>query len=116
MRRHLSAGQVSDCRGAEPILSALPAAEVMIADTGDDRKRWGPVLAPRGIASCLPGRASRTEPIVSDAALDKRRPLIERLLSRLKDWRRIATRYDRCAHPFDRAICLAARLSSGDES
>ena len=41
----------------------------------------------------------------------KRRHLIGNTFSRLKDWRRIATRYDRCDHTFFSAICLAVTLS-----
>ena len=52
-----------------------------------------------GITPCIPGRANHKEPIAYDTELDKSRNLIERLFGRLKDWRRIATRYDRCAHP-----------------
>ncbi|MDR0692984.1 MAG: transposase, partial [Puniceicoccales bacterium] len=39
--------------------------------------------------------------------LYKRRHKIENMFSRLKDWRRIATRYDRCAHTFFSSICIA---------
>ena len=68
-------------------------------------------LAERGIKSCIPGRAKRKEPIVCDTELYKSRNLIERLFGRFKDWRRIATRYDRCAHTFYSAICIAATVS-----
>ena len=60
--------------------------------------------------SCIAGRASRKEPIIYDTELYKRRNLVERLFGRLKDWRRIATRYDRCAHTFYSAICHAATV------
>ena len=60
--------------------------------------------------SCIPGRAKRKEPVVYDSELYKSRNLIERMFGRLKDWRRIATRYDRCAHIFYSAICIAATL------
>ena len=82
----------------------------MIADRGYDSDRLREALAERGVKSCIPGRASRKEPIVYDHGLYKRRNLIERLFGRLKDWRRIATRYDRCAHTFYSAICLAATV------
>ncbi len=62
------------------------------------------------MASCIPGRANRKEPIVHDRELYKSRNFIERLFGRLKDWRRIATRHDRCAHTFFSAICLAATV------
>ncbi|NHO19624.1 transposase [Acetobacter oeni] len=40
--------------------------------------------------------------------LYKKRHLIENMFAKLKDWRRIATRYDRCAHTFMSAIRIAA--------
>jgi len=38
----------------------------------------------------------------------RQRHKIENMFGRLKDWRRIHTRYDRCAHTFFSAICIAA--------
>ena len=107
----LTAGQVSDYRGADTVLDALPEAAVLIADKGYDSDRLREALAERGIKSCIPGRANRKEPIIYDTELYKSRNLIERLFGRLKDWRRIATRYDRCAHTFFSAICIAATVS-----
>jgi len=62
------------------------------------------------IEPCIPGRANRTAPIPYDAGLYKQRNRIERMFGRLKDWRRIAARYDRCAHTFMSAICIAATV------
>ncbi len=107
----LTAGQVSDYCGADTVLEALPEADVLIADKGYDSNRLRKALAKQGIKSCIPGRANRKEPIVCDTELYKSRNLIERLFGRLKDWRRIATRYDRCAHTFFSAICMAATVS-----
>ncbi|BCH57045.1 hypothetical protein GOZ89_18475 [Agrobacterium vitis] len=42
----------------------------------------------------------RDAPIVYDKALHHKRHLIENMFARIKDWRRISTRYDRCAHTF----------------
>ena len=92
------------------MLSALPDAKVMIADKGYDSDRWRQALAQRNIASCIPGRPNRKQPIVYDTELYKCRNLIERLFGRIKDWRRIAMRYDRCAHTFFSAICIAAAV------
>jgi transposase len=46
-----------------------------------------------------------------DKALYRQRHRIENAFGRLKDWRRIATRYDRCAHTFFSAICIAATVT-----
>ena len=92
------------------MLPALPEADVMIADKGYDSDRLRKALVKRGIEPCIPGRANRKEPIVYNSELYKRRNLIERFFGRLKDWRRIATRYDRCAHTFYSAICIATAV------
>ena len=106
----LTAGQVSDYRGADMVLSDLPVADVMIADKGYDSDGFRAALAHRGIEACIPGRTNRREPVAYDTELYKRRNLSERRFGRLKDWRRIATRYDRCAHTFFSAICIAATV------
>jgi transposase len=51
---------------------------------------------------------SAGRPIPHDAALYRQRHRIEIAFGRIKDWRRIATRYDRCANNFFGAITLAA--------
>ncbi|MCK5933498.1 MAG: transposase [Fulvimarina manganoxydans] len=40
----------------------------------------------------------------------RQRHKVEALFAKLKDWRRVATRYDRCAHTFFSAICIAAAV------
>ena len=83
---------------------------MLIADKGYDSNRLRKALAERDIKPCIPGRANRKEPIAYDTELYKNRNLIEPMFGRLKDWRRIATRYDRCAHTFYSAICIAATV------
>ena len=110
MKLLLTEGQVNDHRGAATLLSALPDAEALIAEEGYDSDGFRTALAHRGIEACIPGRTNRREPVAYDTELYKRRNLIERMFGRLKDWRRIATRYDRCAHTFFSAICIAATV------
>ncbi len=55
-----------------------------------------------------PGRTSRDKAILYDKRRYKRRNRIQIMFGRLKDWRRIATRYDRCPKVFLSAIALAA--------
>ena len=106
----LTEGQVSDYRGAETLLPALPDAEVLIADKGYDSDWFREALSELEIEPCIPGRSNRKVPIPYDADRYKQRNRIERMFGRLKDWRRIATRYDRCAHTFMSAICIAATV------
>jgi Transposase DDE domain len=67
-------------------------------------------LAERGIVACIPSKANRKVPIDCDQTLYRQSHKIENMFGRLKDWRRIHTRYDRCAHTFFSAICIAAAV------
>ena len=64
----------------------------------------------RGINACIPTRRGRKNPADHDATLYRKRHRVENLFARLKDWRRIATRYDRCGELFLSAICIAATV------
>jgi transposase len=61
-----------------------------------------------GIEPCIPGKSNRKAPIAFDTRLYRQRHKIEITFGRLKDWRRIHTRYDRCAHTFFSSIFIAA--------
>ena len=104
---------MSDYKGAALMLPALPKAKQLLADKGYDAGWLREALARRGTAACIPSRAKRKSPIPHDAMLYKQRHKIEIMFGRLKDWRRIATRYDRCAHTFFSAICIAAAVTFG---
>ena len=106
----LSEGQMSDHKGARLVLDALPPASHLIADRGYDSAWFREELDARGIEPCIPSSRSRKVPYACDAALYRQRHKIENLFAKLKDWRRVATRYDRCAHTFFSAICIAAAV------
>ena len=106
----LTEGQMSDHKGARLILDALPQAKAMIADRGYDSDWFRAALAVRGTEPCIPPTKNRKKPLDYDKALYRQRHKIENLFAKLKDWRRIATRYDRCAHTFFSAICIAAAV------
>ncbi|TCO15892.1 transposase [Camelimonas lactis] len=106
----LSEGQMSDHKGARLLLDALPPASALIADRGYDSAWFRAELAARDIEPCIPSSRSRKTPYPYDRALYRQRHKIENLFAKLKDWRRIATRYDRCAHTFFSAICIAATV------
>ena len=106
----LTEGQVSDYRGAATMLPALPPASVLIADRGYDADWLRQALRGQGVRPCIPARSGRRKLIRHDKALYRQRHKIEIMFGRLKDWRRVATRYDRCAHTFMSAITLAATV------
>jgi transposase len=106
----LSEGQMSDYKGAALLLPSLPKARVLLADRGYDADWFRAVLIEKGIVPCIPSRKNRTNQIAYDKTLYKQRHKIENMFGKLKDWRRIAMRYDRCAHTFFSAICIAATV------
>jgi transposase len=110
IRFFLTAGQVSDYTGALALLSSLPGAGWLLADKGYDADWFREALQDKGIKPCIPSRSSRDKPAKHDKRRYKRRHRIENMFGRLKDWRRVAMRYDRCPKVFLSAIALAATV------
>ena len=110
VRLFITAGRVSDCIGARAPCGSLPAVEWLIADRGHDADWFREALKDKGIRPCIPGRKTRGAAIRYDKRRYKRRNPVEILFGRLKEWRRIATRYDRCPKVFLSAIALAAAV------
>ena len=121
IRMYLSAGQTSDYTGAAALVRSLPKAGTLLApshglqanhcratDRGYDANWFRNALTDMGIQPCIPSRKNRKVPIEHDADLYKKRHKIENTFARIKDWRRVATRYDRCADLFLSACALAA--------
>ena len=104
----LSEGQMSDYKGAALLLPSLPKAKELLADRGYDADWFRMALIKKGITPCIPPKKNRKVKIEYDKMLYKKRHKVENMFGKLKDWRRIAMRYDRCAHTFFSAICIAA--------
>ncbi|GAB1362973.1 hypothetical protein MASR1M32_22090 [Rhodobacter sp.] len=107
LRFFMTAGQVSDYIGAMALLGSLPRANWLLADRGYDADWFRDALKDKGIKVCIPGRRYRKKPVRYDKRRYRRRNRIEIMFGRLKDWRRVATRYDRCPIVFLSAIALA---------
>ena len=106
----VTAGQVSDYIGARVLLSSLPKVEWLLGDRGYDADWFRVALKDKGIHPCIPGRKQRKAPVKYDKRRYKRRNRSEIMFGRLKDWRRVATRYDRCPKAFMSAIALVATV------
>lgn len=104
----LSEGQMSDYKGAALLMDHLPPAKELLADRGYDADWFRDAVRASGITPCIPGKKNRKVVIEYDKILYKQRHKIEIMFGRLKDWRRIAMRYDRCSHTFFSAICIAS--------
>ena len=101
---------MSDHTGAKFLYPAIPGANTLIADKGYDSDEFRDALEAKGIDPCIPPKRNRRRVIHFDKVLYKQRHKIENMFGRLKDWRRVSTRYDRCAHTFFSAICIAATV------
>jgi transposase len=104
----LTEGQMSDHTGAFLLFSSLPKAKVLLGDKGYDSDWFREALIAKGITPCIPPKSNRKVQHQYDKSLYRQRHKIENAFGRIKDWRRVATRYDRCAHTFMSAISIAA--------
>ena len=109
MRGALTAGQRHDAPQALPLLEGLAPAH-LIADRGYDSDPLVAALAARGTRAVIPPRRKRRHPRPFDAARYAQRHPVERLFSRLKQFRRVATRYDKLDAHFLAFIHLAATV------
>jgi len=107
---HLTAGQASDLEGADALLPDTPAQAVIADKAYDADQRVIAPLQAAGKHIVIPPKANRKMQRPYDKHLYKARHLIENFFARLKQYRAIATRYDKTAQNFLSAIYLAATL------
>jgi transposase len=107
----LTGGNVADCKAGEVLIDRMPATSLLNADKGYDSDAIRPQVRQRGAFANIPPKANRTWKNCFSPYLYRDRNAIERMFCRLKDFRRIATRYDRLATNFLAAVCIAATVS-----
>ncbi len=98
----------SDYIGARALLGSLPNVKWLLGGRGYDADWFREALQDKGIRACIPGRKQQKTSVKYDKRRYKRRNRIESMFGRHKDWRRVATRYDRCPKVFLSAIALAS--------
>lgn len=103
----LTPGQAADITQGEELLAGLSPA-VVIADKGYDSQAFVAAIEARGAEAVIPARARRKEPRVYDRERYKDRNLAERFWHRLKQYRRVATRYEKTAQNFLAFIHVAS--------
>ncbi len=106
----LTGGQVADCVAADALLDQMPAAVILNGDKRHDSDAVRQKIESLGSAPNIPPKRNRRWKNCFSPMLYRDRNAIERMFGRLKDFRRIATRYDRLAHIFLAAICLAVTI------
>jgi transposase len=105
---HLTGGQAPDLDGADVLLEHI-VADTVLADKGYDADdRMLTPLAEAGKTAVIPPRCHRKVQREYDRELYKARHLIENFFEKLKQFRAIATRYDKTARNFLAAVYLAA--------
>jgi transposase len=93
---------------AVPLFEAVAPVRRLLADKAYDADSLRIWLRQRRIKAVIPSTANRCKPYPLDYPAYCRRNVIECLFCRLKNWRRIATRYDRHAQNYLAAIALVA--------
>jgi transposase len=106
----LTGGQVADCIAADDLLDRIGTTEILHGDKGYDSDPVRRKIESKGAAPNIPPKINRRWKNCFSPRLYRNRNAIERMFGRIKDFRRIATRYDRLAQNFLAAVCLAATL------
>jgi transposase len=101
---------VADCTAADALLEQMPAASILLGDKGYDSNAVRRKIEGMGAAPNIPPKANRRWKNCFSPVLYRDRNAIERMFGRIKDFRRIATRYDRLAANFLSAVCLVATI------
>jgi transposase len=107
---HLTGGQAHDLIGADHLLPDMQA-DMLLADKAFDAdERVIEPLTKAGKTAVIPSKANRKTPRDYDRDIYKARHLIENFFAKLKQYRAIATRYDKTARNFLAAVYLAASI------
>ena len=93
------------------MLERLPKCRILHADKGYDSNSIRRSVEAKGTMPNIPPKANRRWKNCFSPVLSRDRNAIERMFCRLKDFRRVATRYDRNAANFLAAVCIAAIVS-----
>ena len=109
VRFELTAGQKGDAPQAMALVNGLPA-EVVMADTAYDSDALRAAIAEKGAIAVIPNNPSRAIKHPLDKHLYAQRHLVECCFSKLKQFRRVATRYEKTARNYRAILTLAATV------
>ena len=103
----MTAGNVADITMAEELLAEVEDCRYVLADKGYDSDKLRNVIRAKGAKPVIPGRKSRTRKVRFDRSRYKARWMVEAVFCRLKDFRRVATRYDKLARNYASTLAIA---------
>jgi transposase len=107
----LTPGNTADCTVAPECVKLIAGVKELLGDKAYDSNSFRKSLRKDGIRPVIPGRANRKKRIRHDKEAYKGRNVIERCYCRLKDFRRIATRFDKLARNYFSGLCLVAAVA-----
>jgi transposase len=100
-------GQRHDSIGVDGLLDGI-AIDALIADKAFDNNTIRTMLAERGALAVIPSKADRKTMIPHDIDMYRWRHLVENYFAKIKQFRRIATRYDKTDTSFEAMIHVVA--------
>lgn len=104
----LSAGQINDAPMAELLLQALPKGTDLLADKGYDADWIRELIEDQDCTAVIPPKSNRIDDLPFSRRKYRKRNLVERCINKLKQFRHVATRYDRKASAYLAFAKLAA--------
>ena len=107
----LTPGNISDIKAAPALLEHAGRVRYLLGDKGYDADSLRRSLREAGAIPVIPGRSNRKRAIRYDKQRYCGRHLVENAFCRLKDFRRVATRYDKLAANFLSAVSLATAVA-----
>ena len=107
VRFAITAGQKGDAPAADALIQGLPA-DIVLADTAYDSDHLREAITGKGAVAVIPNNPSRASKYPLDKHLYADRHLVECCFSKLKQFRRVATRYEKTAKNFLAVITVAA--------
>lgn len=96
---------------ADALLAEVHGCRYVLADKGYDSNKLRKSIRDKGAKPVIPGRKSRKREIRYDKSRYKFRWMAEAVFCRLKDFRRVATRYDKLARNYLSTIAIATMVA-----
>jgi transposase len=106
----LTGGEAHDCPAGKVLVEKTKPAEEMLGDKAYDSAEFRGDLEARGTKPTIPNKSNRKKKFRFSKLRYRKRHLIENAFCRLKDFRRIATRYDKLAVNFAASVYLVAAI------
>ncbi len=107
----VTAGNVADITMAEALLAEVDRCRYVLADKGYDSDKLRTVIRSKGARPVIPGRTSRKRKVRLDRRRYRSRWMVEAVFCRLKDFRRVATRYDKLARNYVSTLTIATIIA-----